>query len=428
MNVSPLQTLEPTPGRPAVQATFHANAQQITGACIVLACLAAFAPSQEPIVRPGLDVLLADSSHLVTGRRVGLITNQTAVARDGTHAIDLLLGRNLQLVSLFSPEHGIRGEVEGGERIESSFDQRSGLPIHSLYGDTRKPTPETLSDIDVLLFDIQDIGARYYTYVSTMALAMQAAAEAHIPFIVLDRPNPIGGDLVGGNVLEPEHASFVGLYPVPMRHGMTAGELARLINDHHEVGADLTVIPAAGWKRATWLDDTDLPWVRPSPNMPSLESAAHYPGTCLFEGTNLSVGRGTDEAFQQIGAPWLEGAVLAQRLNSYELSGVRFEPVTFTPDRPDDNKYGGELLSGVRFIATDRTTYDPTLAATAALIEARQLAGDRWQWRAPQFDRLAGTTQLRARIEAGARLDELAAIWRSQLDTFMPLRSRYLLY
>ncbi len=379
-------------------------------------------------VRPGLEVLIAESLELVLGRRVGLVTNHTALARDGTHAIDLLLNHGVQLVAWFGPEHGIRGDVDEGKLVPSGVDERTGVPIHSLYGAVRRPTPEMLEDVELLLFDIQDIGARYFTYVSTMALAMQAARQARIPFVVLDRPNPIGGDLVQGNVLEPEHASFVGLYPIPMRHGMTVGELARLLNTQFGIGAELQVVPAAGWHRAEWFDATGLPWVAPSANMPSLESATHYPGTCLFEGTNLSVGRGTDRAFQQIGAPWLDEQALADRLNHYGLLGVRFESVKFIPTRPHDEKYGGDVVRGVRFLATDRTIYEPTRASAAALIEARRLAGPKWTWYPSHFDQLAGTTQLRELIETDSRLEDVVAGWRVQLEDFGRLRSHHLLY
>lgn len=407
-----------------------ATARQLQIASLVLVSIAACKPGAGDTggVRPGIEVLLEDSIQLVLGQRVGLITNHTGLARDGTHSIDLLSDSGIELVALFGPEHGIRGEVQEGRRVESSVDERTGLPVYSLYGATLEPTPEMLDGIETLLFDIQDIGARCYTYVSTMALAMQAAAEAGIHFIVLDRPNPIGGKLVQGNVLEPEHSSFVGLYPVPMRHGMTAGELARLFNEQFEIGADLHVIPALGWKRSAWYDETRLTWVRPSPNMPSLDSATHYPGTCLFEGTNLSVGRGTERAFQQIGAPWLDAEDLATRLNAYEFPGVRFEPAVFTPNQPSDEKYGGELVRGVRFIATDRSVYDPTLAAAAALVEARGLAGENWTWYPRHFDRLAGTTRIREQVEAKGRLEDIVSSWRDQLEAFMTLRARYLLY
>jgi uncharacterized protein YbbC (DUF1343 family) len=404
-------------------------------ALILLAVAACAQPEQRQeteeamnVVRPGVEVLMEDSSHLVAGRSAGLITNHTGIARDRTHTIDVLLNAGVKLVALYGPEHGIRGDVDEGVRVASSVDARTGLPVHSLYGPALKPTAEMLEGIDVLLFDIQDIGARYYTYVSTMALGMQAAVEKGIPFVVLDRPNPIGGDLVQGNILDPAFATFVGLYETPMRHGMTAGELARLFNDHFGIGADLHVVPVAGWTRDAWFDQTQLPWLPTSPNMPDLESATHYPGTCLFEGTNLSVGRGTDMAFQIVGAPWLDRAALAESLAAYELPGVRLEAVSFTPHEPSDEKYGGELVSGVRFVTTDRSVYDPTLAAVAVLLEARKLAGERWEWHIRHFDRLAGTAKLRADIDAGRPLDEAVAGWADQIAQFMTVRARYLLY
>jgi uncharacterized protein YbbC (DUF1343 family) len=408
----------------------RSSTPQISVASLLLLSLAGCAPSATEMdnVRPGIEVLLADSSHLVAGQRVGLITNHTGIARDGTHSIDLLRGAGVMLAALYGPEHGIRGDAQDTVQVPSGRDERNGLPLYSLYGASLKPTPEMLAGIDILLFDIQDIGARYYTYVSTMALAMQAAAEEGIPFVVLDRPNPIGGELVQGNVLEPEHSSFVGLYPVPMRHGMTVGELARLFNDHFGIGAELHVVPVAGWKRSQWFDDTGLPWVPTSPNMPSLESATHYPGTCLFEGTNLSVGRGTDVAFQIVGAPWLDGVALAERLNAYALPGVRFEPAAFTPRDPGDGKYDGVEVYGVRFIVTDRRAYDPTVAGVAALIESRRLAGPQWKWYPGHFDRLAGTTRLREGIEAAGDLEDLVSAWGRELAAFLPLRARYLLY
>ena len=378
--------------------------------------------------RPGIEVLLADSIHLVEGLRAGLVTNHTGIDGQGVSSIDLLHeDARLELVALYSPEHGIRGEAEAGELVDSGVDPRTGLPIHSLYGSTRKPTPEMLEGVEVLLFDIQDIGARYYTYVYTMALAMEAAGEAGIPFVVLDRPNPIGGVDVQGNVLDPAFASFVGMYPIPMRHGMTPGELAHLFRGEYGVEADLRVAPLSGWSRSDWFPDTGLPWVAPSPNMPSVESAHHYPGTCLFEGTNLSVGRGTPIAFQQIGAPWLDGEALAETLNRYGITGVRFDAVRFVPENPGDGKHGGVEVGGVRLVAIG-SGYDPTAAAVAALIEARALAGDRWAWREAAIDRLAGTDRLRSAIDGGASLAEVLAGWQPDLDRFVRVREPYLLY
>ena len=378
--------------------------------------------------RPGIEVLLSDSIHLVEGLRAGLVTNHTGIDREGVSTIDLLhRDARVELVALYSPEHGIRGQAEAGVLVDSGVDPRTGLPVHSLYGSTRKPTPQMLEGVEVLLFDIQDIGARYYTYVYTMALAMEAAGEAGIPFVVLDRPNPIGGVEVQGNVLDPAFASFVGMYSIPMRHGMTPGELARLFQGEFGVDVELGVAPLSGWSRSDGFPDTGLPWVPPSPNMPSVESAHHYPGTCLFEGTNLSVGRGTSIAFQQIGAPWLDGEALAANLNNYGIAGVRFEPVRFEPENPGDGKHGGVEVGGVRLIATD-PGYDPTEAAVAALIEAVALSGDQWEWREAAFDRLAGTDRLRLAVEAGASLEEVRAAWRPELNEFLRVREGYLLY
>lgn len=389
----------------------------------------------ERTVRAGLDVLLADSLHLVRGLRVGLITNHTGVssasggvASEATSAIDLLHEHGeIELVALFGPEHGLRGDAEAGERVASGVD-RTGLPIHSLYGETRSPSPAVLDGIDALLFDIQDIGTRYYTYVWTMALAMRAAAEHGVRFIVLDRPNPIGGELVHGNVLDTAFATFVGLYPVPMRHGLTAGELAQYLNAEHGIGVALDVVPAAGWRRDMWYDDTGLPWIPPSPNMPSLESAAHYPGTCLFEGTNVSVGRGTDRAFQQIGTPWLDHEALAARMTALALPGVRIEPVTFTPREPGDQKFGGQAVRGVRLHVTDRASYDPAVTGIALLVEVRRLHGDRLTWRVAHFDRLAGTDRVRQAIVAGRSAAEITADWPAQTAAFREAVGPYLLY
>ena len=378
---------------------------------------------------PGIDVLLRDSLHLVRGRRVGLVTNQTGVDREGVSSIDRLASSDdVTLVALFSPEHGIRGEAEAGVGVDSGRDPRTGLPVHSLYGKTRKPTREMLEGVEILLFDIQDIGARYYTYIYTMALSMEAAGEAGIPFVVLDRPNPIGGEKVQGNVLDSAFSSFVGMYPLPMRHGMTPGELARLFRGEFGLEVELRVVPVRGWRRSMAFGETGLPWVAPSPNMPSVESALHYPGTCLFEGTNLSVGRGTDRPFQQIGAPWLDGEALVERLREYDLAGVRFEAVRFSPRAPGDGKFDGEVVSGVRLAATDPGAYDPAAAAVAMLVEARELAEGRWKWSTRHFDRLAGTDRLRGEIERGRKMRELLAGWEEERGRFDEIRARYLIY
>jgi uncharacterized protein YbbC (DUF1343 family) len=401
---------------------------------LVSACGPADAPSTRSAgapprpVRPGIEVLLSDSLHLVAGRRVGLITNHTGVDRAGRSNIDLLAEHpSVELVALFAPEHGIRGNQGEGVAIETEVDTRTGVPIHSIYGRTLAPTPEMLDGVDVLLFDMQDIGARYYTYVSTMAYAMRAAGENDVSFIVLDRPNPIRGDVVQGNVLDPAFATFVGMFPVPMRHGMTPGELARLYVGEFGIEVDLAVVPADGWTRASTFADTGLPWVPPSPNMPSPESALAYPGTCLFEGTPLSVGRGTERAFEWVGAPWLDGAALALALNAYAIPGVRFEAATFTPTRPSDGKFDGVEVHGVRLVAST-SDYDAPRAAVAMLIEARRASGAEWSWNATHFDRLAGTDALRLGIDADLELSALVDGWDAERTVFAALRSPYLIY
>ena len=405
---------------------------RLVGALLLtlIACAGDSAPEArtEVELRPGIDVLLDDSLHLVRERRVGLITNHTGLDRSGRSSIDRLAEHpDVDLVALYSPEHGIEGRAEAGERVASRSDARTGVPIHSLYGDTRRPTEDMLEGIDVLLFDLQDIGARYYTYVYTMAYAMEEAGRRGIPFVVLDRPNPIGGEALQGNVLDPAFSTFVGLYPVPMRHGMTPAELARLYVGEFGIDVDLRVVPVAGLTRSMTFDDTGLPWVPPSPNIPSVESALAYPGTCLFEGTPLSVGRGTDRAFQWVGAPWLDGEALSAALNAYGFEGVRFEPATFTPSGAGDGKFDGVEVSGVRVVPLD-AGFDAPRVGAAMVIEAYRASGDRWSWNVAHFDRLAGTDALRLGIEAGAELDELTAGWGEQLRAFAALREPYLIY
>ncbi|MGQ0813649.1 MAG: exo-beta-N-acetylmuramidase NamZ family protein [Gemmatimonadota bacterium] len=397
---------------------------------VCVMALAACASAQTPVVEsvsPGIEVLLAGDMAVLRGMRVGLITNHTGKLRDGRSTIDALSAdARLKLVKLFAPEHGIRGAAEGGVRISNEVDEKTGLPILSLYGQTQKPTPPMLEGLDALIFDIQDIGARYYTYPWTMALALKAAAENNQRFVVLDRPNPIGGELVQGNVNDT--LTFVGLYPVPMRHGMTVGELAKWINAEFKIGADLVVIPAANWRRAQYYDQTGMPWIKPSPNMPDIESATHYPGLCLFEGVNVSVGRGTPTAFQILGAPWLDNVRLLARLNSYRFAGIRFELAEWTPVKPGDNRYDGQLNRGLRFIVTDRSSYDPTKVAVAALIEIRILHPDQFKWVGTGINRLVGNARFRQQVDAGASFEEITRGWDEQARAFAAKRRPFLLY
>lgn len=386
-------------------------------------------------VRPGVEGFLRSPPAAVRGARVGLITNHTGVDSRGRSTADLLAGSDaLELVALFGPEHGVRGVAPPGEKIDATVDEKTGLSVHSLYGETLKPTAEMLRGVDALVFDIQDIGARQYTYISTMALAMQAAAEAGIPFVVLDRPNPIAGHIIEGNILDRDFSSFVGLYPIPVRHGMTVGELARLFNDRFAIGVELTVVPAEGWSRSMWYDETGLPWINPSPNIRSLEAASHYPGTVFIEATNLSEGRGTPTPFRQVGAPWLRAVEVTDSLNARRFPGVRFEAVTLRIE-PDARKYPGETIPGIRLIVTDREAYRP-LRTTLLLIDlVRRLHPGSFAWRGEDrrddgtmtIMRHGGTDRLLEAYEAG-RLEALLAEWKEDARRFREIRAPYLLY
>ena len=383
--------------------------------------------SGPPIVQPGLEVLLSDSFHLVRGRRVGLVTNQGGVDAQGVHAVERLRAGGVNLVALFSPEHGFRGTAAPGEAVATTHDSASGLPIYSLYGRTSAPTDSMLSGVGLLLVDLPDVGARYYTYLSSTVEVMRAAARHGIPVVVLDRPNPIGG-LVQGNVLDTAYRSFIGLLAVPMRHGLTLGELARLARQDLGIPGSLTVVPARGWTRNEALDSTGLPFIRPSPNLASLESLFHYPGTCLFEGTNLSVGRGTDAAFRQVGAPWLDTAQVVARLREAGVPGVSFNGVAFTPHAPGDGKYPDSLLAGIRLTVTNRETYDPTVTAVILLNIIRTSQPDSFRFIPAQFDRLAGGPALREHIMSGRSAAEIAASWAGPRKAFTDRVASFLLY
>lgn len=378
-----------------------------------------------PTVRPGIDVLLSDSLHLVDGRRVGLLTNQTGIDSRGTDDISRLVGAGVELRAIFSPEHGFRGQLNR-ENIDNTVDSATGLPVFSLYGATRAPTPDMLDRIDVLLIDLQDIGARTYTYGSTALAAMRAAAAHGTPVVVLDRPNPVGGELVQGPVLDTAFTSFVGSLPVPLRHGMTLGELLRFANARFAIGANLSVVPADGWRRTMWFDATGLPWVRPSPSMPNLTSATDYPGTVLFEATNLSVGRGTPIAFQVVGAPWLDAHRIVRLLPT--VPGATVKDTVIIPIAPPDGKYGGEVLPALRIHVTNRAVYDPTALAAAILATLRRLYPDSLLIDPTRFDQLAGSDRLRLELDAGADPRAIAATWADADRIFAREREPYLLY
>jgi uncharacterized protein YbbC (DUF1343 family) len=387
-------------------------------------------------VRPGIEVLLADSAQLVRGRRLGLLTNQTGVDARGRRDVDLLLAAGYRLVALFSPEHGFRGLADR-PGLPDAVDSATGLPIYSLYGGTPLSRLAALDSVDAVLIDLQDIGARYYTYPASATQLIRAAARRGTRVIVLDRPDPIGGEVVQGNVRvrasDPD-LDFVGFLPVPMRHGLTLGELLRLANDALGLHAALTVVPVAGWHRDMYYDATGLPWVRPSPNMPNLESAIHYPGTCLFEGTNLSVGRGTDFAFQVVAAPWFDTGAVLRRLREGGrgtrdgLDGVEASAAVFTPRAPTDGKYDGVAVRGIRLRVTDRRRYDPAATAVALLVAIHAVQGDSLRIDAARFDRLAAGPALRRAILAGRSAAAIARGWRVGLARFERERRTYLLY
>lgn len=398
----------------------------IGGSC--LGCAAASGAGAAPQrVRPGITVLLNDSLHLVRSRRIGLVTNQTGVDADGVSDAARLQAAGVPLVALFSPEHGFQGVADPGALVASSKDSASGLPIYSLYGRTSAPTDEMLRGIDAMLVDLQDAGARYYTYLATTVEVMRAAARHRLPVLVLDRPNPIGG-MVQGNVLDPAFSSMVGRLAIPMRHGMTLGELARLAALDLSIDVELIVIPAAGWRRSQALDQTGLPFIPPSPNLRSLESLFHYPGVCLFEGTNLSVGRGSEAPFEQIGAPWLDTTAVLSFLRRAHLPGVDFKGVEFTPIRPGDSKFADTLSRGIRLEVTDRSTYDPTRTAVYLLAAVREAHPQKFGWIPAHFDRLAGGTILRAAIDSGTAPEQIVKSWGAPLRQFSSRRQSLLLY
>jgi uncharacterized protein YbbC (DUF1343 family) len=406
-------------------------------------CLAAGVAAAQ--VKTGADLLFRKHFKLIEGKRVGLVTNNSALLSNGQHLADAIHSdRRTKLVALFGPEHGVRGDAPAGARISNEVDPGTGVPVYSLYGPISKPTPEMLKDVDVLLFDIQDVGVRFYTYLGTMSLAMEAAAEKKIPFVVLDRPNPIRGTWVEGfnrddslRFRENGARYQAGLQPIVIAEGMTVGELAMMFNKEGwlegKVRAHLTVVKMEGWKRTMWYDQTGLKiWVPPSPNLPTLKSCVVYPGTCLFEGVNIAEGRGTERPFENIGAPFIDGKRWASVLNSYQLKGVTFEPVEFTPRSIETKamhpKYEGVQCGGVLVNVTNREIFEPVKAGVYMLASAKKLYPDSMQWRNPKIDRLSGTPNLRRSIDAGMPPERIVHSWDADVKAFKSLRAKYLLY
>ena len=386
-------------------------------------------------VESGLEVLLDRHLPWLRGRRLGLLAHQASVTRDLAHVAQLLNDlRGVRLARLFAPEHGLWGAAQDHAPVASTRDQVTGLEVWSLYGERRAPTPETLAGLDALVVDLQDIGARYYTFVWTLALAMRECARAGVRVIVLDRPNPLGGDRVEGNLPDPGFASFVGLYPLPARHGFTIGELARRFVLEEGIRCDLTVARMRGWRRAMLWEDTGLPWVPPSPNMPTPDTARVYPGGCLIEGTNLSEGRGTTRPFEWVGAPYLDGHRYAEALDAMSLPGVRFRPARFVPTF---HKWAGEVCGGVQIHVTDRRRFRPFRTGVAAISVARRLAPAEFRWKEPPYefehqrlpiDILFGTDRIRTQIEGGTDLPVIEATWRTALPLYTRRRRAFMIY
>ena len=398
----------------------------------------------EAKVRPGITVLLRDSIQLIRGKRIGLLTNQTGVDENGNSDIDLLREKRardakVNLVQLFSPEHGLRG-TEDRENIASGIDAKSRLPVYSLYGQqTMAPPDSMLRNLDALVFDLQDIGARTWTYVGAMVYAMRASARAHKPIIVLDRPNPITGYIIEGPVLDSSLANAedpapgrpgqaFALWPIPLRHGMTIGELASYFNDVLRIRADLHVIPMQGWRRDVWFDLTGLPWVRPSPNMPSLHSAMLYPGLVAFESTNLSVGRGTLEAFQHVGAPWLNAAATVAILRDREIPGVRFYVETFTPVAPSDGKYPGQTIPGIKILVLNRSALQAARVGATLLWAINKTAGTKLTIDNKGFDLRFGSPRVREALLRGEDPDVLIDREYKSAYAFRERTRQYLIY
>jgi uncharacterized protein YbbC (DUF1343 family) len=378
---------------------------------------------------------LLDSGGLA-GRRVGIVCNPASIDSGFRHIADRLAADpQLRLGALFGPQHGFRSDVQEN-MIETGHarDETRRLPVYSLYSETREPTAEMLRDLDVLVIDLQDVGTRIYTYIYTMAYCLRAARRHRVKVIVCDRPNPIGGDAVEGPMLDAGFESFVGLYQIPMRHGMTIGELARLFNEHFEIGADLEVVKMEGWRRTLYADQTTVPWVLPSPNIPTIDSAVVYPGTVLFEGTNVSEGRGTTRPFELVGAPWVVAERFADEMNQLGMPGVHFRPAVF---EPTFHKHARTSCGGCQIHVVDRDTFRPVEAGVALLGAFRRAKPAAFAWREPPYeyehdkppiDILAGSADLRKQLDAGISAREIARWWEKPVEAFMKVREKFLLY
>jgi len=399
--------------------------------CVLLAALAAVSTLSAPLVAQsgragstltGIDVLEQQGFAPLRGKRIGLITNQTGVTRDGRSTIDVLArAPGVMLAALFSPEHGIRGDQD--ERVESGRDAATGLPIFSLYGQTLRPTDAMLEGLDALVFDIQDAGVRFYTYLTTMGYAMEAAARRRLPFFVLDRPNPLGGLRIEGPMLDRDRLNFVGYFPMPVRMAITLGEMARMFNAENKIGCDLHVIAMNNWSRADWFDATGLRWINPSPNLRSLDAATLYPGLEILQSAGISVGRGTARPFQQFGAPWIRDAELAERLNRRAVPGVRFSPAEFTPD---SGLHAGERCQGVSIAITDRSAVQAMRMGLEIAAALAELYPDHFD--VERIITLLGNAQTVERLRRRETPESIVRSWDAQLEAFRRVRAKYLLY
>lgn len=383
--------------------------------------------------RLGLEVFLAETAEETAGKRLGLVAGPSSVDRELRSSVERFHRHPaLNLVALFGPEHGLRGEAQAGVPVAAYRDTLTGLPVYSLYGDARRPSPDMLRDIDAIIIDLQDGGVRFYTFLATALYVMEAAAAAGRQVILLDRPAPITGARIEGPLLDADFASFVGPYPMPIRYGMTIGELAQLANREYGINCDLTVIPMQGWTREMWFDDTGLPFVPSSPNLPTLDAMTLYPGACLIEGTNLSEGRGSTKPFEYIGAPWIDAPRLADQLNDLNLDGLRFRPVYFVPTF---SKYQGELCAGLHIHVTDREVLQPVAAILNLLQVVIASYPQDFSWRAPRaagskapIDLLCGGAAVREHLDARGPVDDLIASWQPGTEAYLRMRQKYLLY
>ena len=385
----------------------------------------------------GADRLVSNYINLIKGKRIGLVTNASGVLSNGTPLVDTLFNmKDVKITALFGPEHGIRGNAPAGKAIGSSVDAKTGIPVYSLFGKNKKPTAEMLKDVDVLIYDIQDVGARFYTYISTLFYVIQAGADNHIPIIILDRPNPIDGINVEGPIRKDDEASFVGIAPIPIMHGMTVGELAKLYAGEGYIGKnlkpDLTVIKMKNWNRNFYLDHYSLPWIDPSPNIPNLETAIVYPGLCLIEGTNVSEGRGTYHPFINIGAPYINSDSLIDKLKEYNVKGIALSTIKFTPvDIPKmsaNPKYKNESCSGITIHVTNRNHFKAVHFGIKLVCALHSLYPDQFKFRDAGFDRLSGDKSIREKILAGETPEKIISSWQKELKEFLSIRNKYLLY